>query len=130
MKVKSTTVRVRRRGGEGNKKASRPTTRVGTRGVNPCIVGGKPPSNGKPFLFIGLAAFFGIFLLVMIIVIVSGSKDRDAQHQPKSTAASTKSRSTRGGYGAKYAPNDPRMVMTEESEMAKARKKRRAESGR
>ena len=149
MKIKSTTVKARQRGGEGNRRSSHPTstsmtrsgsdgkrqrnTRPGTRTNNPYTGGGKAPSKGNPLLIIGLAAGFGIFLLVIIIVAVSGKREEPVR-QPKSVSSGSKRKPTastpRGEYGAKYATYDPNMTMTEESKMAKDRKKRRAQKNR
>jgi len=142
MKVKSSTIKARR-GGERANQSSRPTgrsnaavgsrgnqkqrTRSGTRTGVPHM-GGRPPKKNNNLLLVGLASFFGFVLLIIIIVAVgSGTGDREPAHQPKSAAkASSKRRrpSKPGHYGAKYAEYDERMVMTEESQMAKDRKKR------
>lgn len=133
MKIKSNTVRVRRRGGENNAKSSRrPTTRVSTRGMNP-YTSGKPPAKGnKHLVYIGLASCFAFFLFIVIIIAVnSGGSGKPVQTpRPQVTNNANVSPKKKRNFGAKYAPYDPRMVMTEESEMAKARKKRRLKSGK
>jgi predicted lipid-binding transport protein (Tim44 family) len=145
MKIKSSTIRVRR-GGDRNSPSSRPTkttttrggsqqrsnTRTATRGTLPYVAGGRPPKKSNQLLFVGLASCFGLFLLIIVIVAAAGSKSpqQEPTRQQRTAKGGKKRKPAPGQYGAKHADYDKRMVMKEESQFAKDRKKRRAQKDR